>query len=733
MGFCNAKPIWIKDLNQSMNIMLGAKVVFDRSDDKQFRLKVTAYSFYRVYLNGKWLGYGPARGPHGWFRVDEWDIPPHFLKDENVLVLEAVGYNSNSLALADQPAFIQAELICGNDILAYTSNCNNDFKICLLDHKVQRVPRYSFQRHFIEYYRMDSGYMSWLENVVEQLDRKEIEELPEKKYLPRRVSYPEFNVFSPVSIISRGCQELVDQPVPKCVEEPVEFDPKHDYKCDIWTASMLNEISDKLKGFKPEEYQADPFKVASKLVTTGSEELQHPCDEDSDVELAGREFVIFGFEINKTGFISFDIDVKENAKLLVTFDELLRDGDIDFQRSPCVNNIVGYELSPGRYSLDTFEPYTFKYLKFSLIEGAVDILRTGIRTYCNDEVLKKRFKTKNESLKKVLNAACETFSQNAVDIFMDCPSRERAGWLCDSYFTAKAAFDLIGDTSIEKNFLENYALPEKFDYLPDGMVPMCYPSEHTYGIYIPNWALWLILELEEYLSRSDDISLINIFEPRIQGLIRFFEGYCNHDGLLENLESWVFLEWSTASNFVQDVNYPSNMLYSAALQSAGRLYEQQDWIRKGQEIALLINERSFDGSFFRDNAVRKNGELLPANNYSEACQYYAFFCEVASPQTHAELWEVLRRDFGPDRDCKEQHPNVYPANAFIGNLLRLDLLCRYELYEQLSSEIIGYYLHMAEKTGTLWESRTDYVSCNHGFASYVASLLLKTRTIELVH
>ena len=39
-------------------------------------------------------------------------------------------------------------------------------------------------------------------------------------------------------------------------------------------------------------------------------------------------------------------------------------------------------------------------------------------------------------------------------------------------------------------------------------------------------------------------------------LFDYFERFRNEDGLLEKLESWVFVEWSKANHFVQDVNYP---------------------------------------------------------------------------------------------------------------------------------------------------------------------------------
>ena len=80
------------------------------------------------------------------------------------------------------------------------------------------------------------------------------------------------------------------------------------------------------------------------------------------------------------------------------------------------------------------------------------------------------------------------------------------------------------------------------------------------------------VQLEEYLARSGDRATVEPSRPRVLALFDYFERFRNHDGLLEKLESWVFVEWSKANHFVQDVNYPSNMLYAAALAAAGRLY-----------------------------------------------------------------------------------------------------------------------------------------------------------------
>jgi alpha-L-rhamnosidase len=65
------------------------------------------------------------------------------------------------------------------------------------------------------------------------------------------------------------------------------------------------------------------------------------------------------------------------------------------------------------------------------------------------------------------------------------------------------------------------------------------------------------------------------------------------------------------------------------------------------------------------------------------------------------------------------------ANAFVGNVLRLEILSRYGCCQQILDESIGYNLYMAERTGTLWENDGAYASCNHGFASHVAHMLYR--------
>jgi hypothetical protein len=165
------------------------------------------------------------------------------------------------------------------------------------------------------------------------------------------------------------------------------------------------------------------------------------------------------------------------------------------------------------------------------------------------------------------------------------------------------------------------------------------------------------------------------------------------------------------------------MLYAKMLEVVYRLYADEQCLEKAKKIQAAIRVQSYNGTFFREHANRINGEVIVRDDMTETCQYYAFFMGTAAPEMYPELWNTLKRSFGPGRKQNNQYKSVWFSNAFIGNYLRLSLLKQYGEREILLKEIEGYFLYMAEKTGTLWEHDVETASCDHGFASYAVCLL----------
>jgi len=701
-----AVPVWAEGRETEMNLTLGFQGVFQAEKNSEFTLRITASTLYRVFLNGEFLGYGPARTAHGFFRVDEYDLGDVVQSGENRLAVEVAGYNVNTFYTLDQPSFLQAELKSDGKIVLATGS-DRGFKAFELNERLQKVERYSFQRPFTEYYRLDEGSDNWKTSADVPLTPLKLSEQPGGQLIPRNLLMPEFETLQPVEIYAKG---------------NVGFQKPEQYYKD---RSLVN-ISEKFKGYPESGIEVLPSQRMQEMTTQNMKQVSEKYAENP-VVLAENEFATFDFGTNLSGFIGSRISCSQPSTIIFHFDEILTDGDVNSKkRMADVNNQVVYELEPGTYNLETFESYTFKYLKAIVTKGSCTVDDIYIREYAYPDNPRATFASSNPKLNAIYDAARQTFRQNAVDIFMDCPSRERAGWLCDSYFMAIMEKGFTGKSDVAHNFYENYALADSFQFLPDGMLPMCYPADHNDGVFIPNWAMWFIVQVEDYAGRGGDPELIAKLEPRIAALLDYFEAFENKSGLLEKLDSWIFVEWSRANDFVQDVNYPTNMLYSAALENAGKLYQNETWSNKAGKVKQAILEQSFNGDFFVDNAVQnENGELVVTENTTEVCQYYAFFFNIATPETHSDLWKKLTTEFGPNRDDTKTYPNVFRANAFIGNYLRMDILSRYGLQSQLLNEVQDYFYSMAEITGTLWENMSAHASCNHGFASYLGHVLYR--------
>ena len=679
--FLAAKPVWAAGKAEQFNSQIDFRGVFAWDGAGELKLKFSGCSIFRVKLNGRLVAYGPARGPHGWFRVDERDVKAAAVKGANVLSIEGCGYNIPTYYIVKHPAFLQAEVTSGEKVL-WATGIKDEVK-AFSSGRVRKTRRYSIQRAFSE---------AWI--VGAPATELKLEEREAVKYLSREVPYPALNY--------TGFKKAGNFPVTLATgKKSLRDDSALSGNCTFPGKEL--------------EYDIDTFKVTY---------LDERQDAPGKITAARYEGVR-----NLTGMPVVSVKAHKPCRVTVRFDETLVDGKVSPSRNQGVVNAVTWQLlKPGEYTLEAFEPYTFKWAEVFVDggEAAAEVRAFGMIEYKNPLAVVGKCRATDPELIEIYEAARETFAQNAVDVLTDCPGRERAGWLCDSYFSGPAEAEFCGGNEVERAYLANFALAEKFEYLPEGMVAMCYPGDHPNRNYIPNWSFWFILELRNYVRRTGDVGTAILLKSRVRALLEFYRKYRNEDGLLENLPAWVFVEWSMANEFVKNcVNYPSNMTYADVLDAAAELYGEKGLAAEAVKVRETIRRQSFDGKWFVDQAKRgADGKLhLQKNDRTETCQYYAFYHRVATPATHPELWKTLTEEFGPDRKKRALYPEIHPSNAFIGNLMRIDLLARENLKAQALKEIKGYYLKMARETGTLWENDTTCASCNHGFAGYVGNLI----------
>ncbi|MBR5296136.1 MAG: hypothetical protein IKU24_06055, partial [Clostridia bacterium] len=568
--------VWLKGLLEEKNIMGAFQYRF--TPKKKSEIKIAASNLYRIFVGGDFIGYGPARAAHGYSRVDFYDLSSYQGK-EICITVEVHSANINSYYLVEERPFFAAEIWEGETLLAKAK----DFTAYHLTSRVQKVRKFSFQRTFTEIYHLAEDPKTFYMGISSPYPVAETETVQVNKLIARYANYPD-----------------LDEVVPNLVEEgSVTVDPDGKPYHD-----MVYQYVDPVtrKGFYPHEFQDD----ASDLVNTFCYRAKKST---SGNVLEKDSYRLYDFQRTITGFFKLELLAREDLSVYIIFEEVVVEGEdhkkVDPFRGTC-SNIVKYDLKKGEYHLLNFEANSAKYAAVAVMGGSAVINDFSMITYENPDAKKFEYDYGDEDLNLIVKAAVDTFAQNAVDVLTDCPSRERAGWLCDSYFSGRTEFHLTGKNLVEKSFLENYALCGQRPTLPEGMIPMCYPSEQPNGRYIPNWSLWYILELLGYFKRTGDENMREISKGQVMELLKFFANYENEFGLLENLESWVFVEWSKCNDpdYVAGINFPSNMLWAAALSAVAELYDMPHLLEKAEKIRATIREMSWNGTYFEENMLR---------------------------------------------------------------------------------------------------------------------------------
>lgn len=660
-------------------------------------LRIAAANLYRLHVNGKMTAYGPARTAEGYARVDE--IPFSFENGRAEIVFEVVNYHMHNFYLNCERGFFACTVECGGHVL-YTAR---DFTCLSLNDRVQRVQRYGYQRPSVELYRQTVCRTALYAGDRSAYPFVKTESVPCPTLLSRDVPYPSF-VRESAKAIERGS---------------VTIDPS----LPVWSDRCIDLVGTILDGYRREECEEMLSDTASRFVFrkngTGGD---------------GR-YTVYLLDRSMAGFLSLRVRTKTGVSLYVTYDEIdyrteeekaaTEEIHVSFSRNDTCN-VMKWELAPGEYELTAFEAMQMRYIRIVEVEGEAEVLSVDFIRYENSDMYRLRHQISDCRLSAVLTAAQNTLAQNSVDLLTDCPSRERAGWTNDSYFTSEAEFLLSGRRLADHNLLENYLISPQIKTLPEGMLPMCYPGYLTDGMYVPNIELWLIMDFHKYWKRSGDSSRLAEMREKVRGILAAMAHFENEDGLLEDLESWIFVEWSRANDpdYVAGVNYPSNMMYYRALLAAAEILGEPALAEKAERVRAVILRDSFNGEFFEDNRVRVDGKLTLVGHITETCQYYAFFFGVATRESHGTLYRRMIEEFGPKRDASRVYPDIAPSNMIIGLYMREDLLMQDGDISRMYDEECAVFYRMASETGTLWEHLALHCSLNHGFASYCAVWLV---------
>ena len=136
------------------------------------------------------------------------------------------------------------------------------------------------------------------------------------------------------------------------------------------------------KGFTMDELELNTAFLAQRLAYANRRPATDAEKAAPSCALSAGRSVVLDVGVNDTGFPGATVKVSRPGRLTITFDEVLTDGEvrgIDRYRDCC--NVVVWDFeAPGTYEIDTFEPYTMRYLDIGVISGEMEISSIRFRS-----------------------------------------------------------------------------------------------------------------------------------------------------------------------------------------------------------------------------------------------------------------------------------------------------------------------------------------------------------------
>lgn len=737
-----ARPVWGEHLSNEFNQFLGfhTRITYDGP----VRLAIAARSYYRLYIDGKFVCSGPARTAEHYCRVDEIhadlsgtsDIaievaaiskPEKYCNDctmePGLLLCEITNESGNVLSATGDTSCSQMDLLSETqDVQQERSEENGrrdvsektegeitgtSWSYTELSYRRSLAELMSHSRGVLEYYDLTPQSYDWMYGKGPEDSWRNPAVLEEKvQLLERHTPYPTYQRI-PMDALT-GLGDIIGP------ENSGNAEPE---------MSIARFMNPSYFAILPEENCfTDQLKREKTIAFSGT--IRRPGG--GQIVIAPGEHpvsLVWERRESELGFIDFDITVREEC----TVDIINSDHRSMYGLIRGNTYASRYHLQPGTYHLTTFEPKLTRYIKMILrTSGEVQLSQPVLLEYTYPDDHRNYFSCSDGDLNRIYDGARRTLRLNSLDIYMDCPQRERGGWLCDSQFNGPGSWMMFGDLSVERDFIENFMLTDP-DVCWKGFFPEVYPGVHRTpeDVGIRNWSFWLITELYDYYHRSGDREFIDQCENRVDRFITGMLSLRGESGLIENLGS-SFVDWSLSNQSfaLEPISIPNNCLAVCLLERASELYGRQDWKEAADQMrsiieALPLSKISFIPS--GDAGIFENGQLRRGNCRTEAGMALELWCGF-----HLDDKSYIQKFVNALGTTPEYrpNPNVGRSNLFIGLMIRFEVLARLGRIEQLVKEWKDIYLQeLRDGSGTFFENIHGLSGC-HAFNSETGALIV---------
>jgi hypothetical protein len=148
-----------------------------------------------------------------------------------------------------------------------------------------------------------------------------------------------------------------------------------------------------------------------------------------------------------------------------------------------------------------------------------------------------RFEADAADVQRILDVGWRTARLCAHETYMDCPYYEQLQYVGDTRVQCLVSLFNAGDGRLMRNAIDQINDSRH----SDGSTMSRYPTRLEQ--YIPGFSLWWIGMVHDYWRYVDDAPFVRRMLPGVRAVLSFFEGYQKKNGSLGPLPWWRYFDW----------------------------------------------------------------------------------------------------------------------------------------------------------------------------------------------
>jgi len=592
---------------------------------------ITADQAYMLYVNGRYVGRGPARGYQHRWPYDTHDLAADLRPGHNWI---AVRHYNGGISTFGYNFQWRAGLLCA---AAWDG--------------VDLVSDETWLSRISPAVRPDAKRVSVQLNLQEQVDGRLDDQAwihsptPPSDWTAATTTLP-FGSMPWHAVEPRGIPNLTGTVLPyqrTCAQASGDCAPGWDDTDDV----------------------AAPLRTELKTAAWGE---APPADDDGDalalhLEPAGADrFTAVTVDLGRlsVGTLIVDADGAAGGECLdVHFSELLNDDGSPFVPGG-ISMAARLILAEGHTHHEFFHIMGHRYLAV-VARGATRPLRVrvSLRESLYPLEVTGRFDSSDETLNAIHRICVRTQRICALDSYVDTPWREQAQWWGDARVQAANTFHLADDPRLLGRGIRSIARQE----VPNGLTYGHAPT-NSHACILPDFSITWVLSLWDHYWQTGRVDLFVEQWPRIQRLLGYFSGEGRGStGLLRyDRRYWLFLDWST----LPKTETPTllNLWYGLMLDRLARLAalagltgEAIEFERQRDNHAARVEALLWDGEarLVRDGLDDDGRPLASWSVHSQAAAILAGL----KPEHHRAMIEARLLPYLQGRELTDPVPSSF--------------------------------------------------------------------------